>query len=278
MHDIFYFTDIHGNIQLYNKIVQWCIKQDSECTIIYGGDACDRGDFGYEIMKQLLNASRFIYLKGNHEDIFVRAARFIIRDYKGKLEKDDIERYLYTCYIKDFYSNEVKLSIINNGTKTLTNWMLDGMPEDFINKINNLYLTFSYNNIDFCHAGGDYKTFIRVANDEYFNNIVDLDDKEEILWDRNKFNLGWKTNRVCVHGHTPTIYLPSKFYNNNMSKKNIHPIKYCGKDSNEFNGYKIDMDTGAALYGRAYVLNVLTGNIYGFNETQSSPFENFKII
>lgn len=278
MHDIFYFTDIHGNIQLYNKIVQWCIKQDSECTIIYGGDACDRGDFGYEIMKQLLNASRFIYLKGNHEDIFVCAARFIIRNYKGKLEKDDIERYLYTCYIKDFYSNEVKLSIINNGTKTLTNWMLDGMPEDFINKINNLYLTFSYNNIDFCHAGGSYKTFIRVANDEYFNNIVDLDDKEEILWDRNKFNLGWKTDRICVHGHTPTIYLPSKFYNNNMSKKNIHPIKYCGKDSNEFNGYKIDMDTGAALYGRAYVLNVLTGNIYGFNETQSSPFENFKII
>lgn len=278
MHDIFYFTDIHGNIQLYNKIVQWCIKQDSECTIIYGGDACDRGDFGYEIMKQLLNASRFIYLKGNHEDIFVRAARFIIKDYKGKLEKDDIERYLYNCYIKDFYSKEVKLSIINNGTKTLTNWMLDGMSEDFINKINNLYLTFSYNNIDFCHAGGSYKTFVRVANDEYFNNIVDLDDKEEILWDRNKFNLGWETNRVCVHGHTPTIYLPSKFYNNNMSKKNIHPIKYCGKDSNEFNGYKIDMDTGAALYGRAYVLNVLTGNAYGFNEIQSSPFENFKII
>lgn len=278
MHDTFYFTDIHGNLKLYNKIVQWCIKQDSECTIIYGGDACDRGDFGYEIMRQLLKTSRFIYLKGNHEDIFVHAANFILRDYKGELEQKSIERYLHNCYIEDFYSHEVKLSIVNGGIKTLTNWMLDGMSKDFVNQINNLYLTFSYNNIDFCHAGGSYKTFIRVANDEYFNNIVDLDDKEEILWDRNKFNLGWKTDRICVHGHTPTIYLPSKFYNNNMSKKNIHPIKYCGKDSNEFNGYKIDMDTGAALYGRAYVLNVLTGNIYGFNETQSSPFENFKII
>lgn len=278
MHDIFYFTDIHGNLKLYNKIVQWCIKQDSECTIICGGDACDRGDFGYEIMRQLLKASRFIYLKGNHEDVFVHAANFILRDYKGELEQKSIERYLHDCYIENFYSNEVKLSIINGGIKTLTDWMLDGMSKDFVNQINNLYITFSYNNIDFCHAGGSYKTFVRVANDEYFNNAVDLEDQKEMLWDRNAFNLGWKNERICVHGHTPTICLPSRFYNNNMSKKNIHPIKYCGKDSKEYNGYKIDMDAGAAIYGRAYVLNVLTGHVYGFDEIQSSPFENFKIL
>ena len=42
MHDVFYFTDIHGQLDLFQTMRDWCLKQDPECMIIFGGDACDR--------------------------------------------------------------------------------------------------------------------------------------------------------------------------------------------------------------------------------------------
>lgn len=67
MHDIYFFTDIHGQKNLFDAMYDWCLRQDPECTIVYGGDACDRGNDGYEIMKKLIASPQVIYLKGNHE-------------------------------------------------------------------------------------------------------------------------------------------------------------------------------------------------------------------
>ena len=39
MHDVFYFTDVHGCYDLYRAAMNYCLEQDPECTIIYGGDA-----------------------------------------------------------------------------------------------------------------------------------------------------------------------------------------------------------------------------------------------
>ena len=50
MHDIFFFTDIHGMYDLYRAIMDFCNEQDPEAMIIFGGDACDRGKDGYKIM------------------------------------------------------------------------------------------------------------------------------------------------------------------------------------------------------------------------------------
>ena len=46
MHDVFFFTDIHGMGCLYDTIMNYCLKEDPECMIIFGGDACDRGPDG----------------------------------------------------------------------------------------------------------------------------------------------------------------------------------------------------------------------------------------
>ena len=99
MHDIFYFTDVHGCYDLYRAAIDYCFKQDPECMIVYGGDACDRGTSGYQIMKELLDNPRVVYLKGNHEDLFVRAAQFIARDYDGAINSDEIWNYLYNCEV-----------------------------------------------------------------------------------------------------------------------------------------------------------------------------------
>lgn len=247
--------------------------------IIYGGDACDRGPDGYKIMKELLANPQVIYLKGNHENMFVAAARFILNDYHGPLEKTAIENYLYSCYVKDFYSYEVKLSMYNGGLATLRDWMLDGMPNDFVSRIDKLPLTFSTDTIDFCHAGTIPKIFNRVAEDEYNGDIPDKEDAELLLWDRNMLGFGWAPNRICVYGHTPTPHLPAKYCGKDKSLSRAHPCKYVGNLNETLTGAKIAMDVGTANTNKLYVLNCLTLEAQGFvYDEKNNTVEEIEVI
>ena len=61
------FSDIHGNYKLFKKIKGF-LHQDDVCYVL--GDCADRGTKGYTIIKEVLQDGRFIYIKGNHEDLF----------------------------------------------------------------------------------------------------------------------------------------------------------------------------------------------------------------
>lgn len=273
MHDVFYFTDIHGQWRLFKAITNYCIAQDPECTIIFGGDACDRGPDGYRIMKSLLNNPQVIYLMGNHEDMFVKACDAII-GYHAK--NDDLYNQLhhYTkeqaeLILKELSINnmDVCLACGNGGFSTLLDWILDGADEEIVDNIRMLPLTCSYENIDFCHAGSIYKFFEEASKDQYENTHIHFAAEQALLWDRNSIPLGWKTGRICVHGHTPTFNLPARAYgSHDKSLAHAHPAIWGemmgGKEKR--GGKKINMDTGATFSGRAYVLNVLTMKVKGF--------------
>ena len=285
MHDIFFFTDIHGCYDLYRAAMNYCLEQDPECTIIYGGDACDRGKDGYKIMKELLAHPQVIYLQGNHEDLFVHAAWFIKRDYSGAIDEDEIWSYLYNCEIKDDGPAEVQLALYNGGYYTLHDWMMDGMPDEFVKQINELPITYTYENIDFCHAGGRYKEFQKVARDEYDGEWIDKDDFMMLVWDRNYLGHGWAPDRTCIFGHTPTPYLAAKYYGQNKSLANAHPCAYYATLNDKQPGRKIDMDTGAVASGKLYVLNILTMKAQGFydknivtNEIHVHDIEKIEVI
>lgn len=285
MHDVFYFTDVHGCYDLYRAAMNYCFEQDDTPMIIYGGDACDRGPDGYKIMKELLDNPQVVYLKGNHEDLFVHAAWFIMSDYRGKLDDDSIWTYLYDCEMNDFADKGVQLHIYNGGYTTLHDWMMDGMSKDFVDRINNLPITFTYNNIDFCHAGGRYKEFQKVARDEYDEQFIDKDDFMMLVWDRNYLGMGWAPDRTCIFGHTPTPYLAAKYYGQDKSLANVHPCAYYATLDDKWTGRKIDMDTGAVASGRLYVLNILTMKAQGFcdkdlfkNEIHNHNIEKIELI
>lgn len=277
MHDIFYFTDVHGMYDLYKAAMDYCINEDPECAIIYGGDACDRGNSGYKIMNELLNNPRVCYLKGNHEDMFVHAAIAIKQLYKSPLEEDYIFDFLYNQEINEDGDKAIHLHLYNGGYYTLYNWMMDGMPEEFIDKINKLPLTFSYENLDFCHAGGTYEAFENASRAEYFGDWVDKEDAMMLLWDRMHLSTGWAPERTCIFGHTPTVHLPSIYYGKDKSISNIHPCSYIGLFDNKFNGKKIDMDTGTFNSKKLYVLNCLTLKAQGF-ELKDNEIKKIKRI
>lgn len=287
MHDIFYFTDVHGQLDLFQSMRDWCLQQDPECMMIFGGDACDRGEFGYDIMQAILDDPQIVYIRGNHEDMFIHAAREAIKEYPEIANTPhtlaDVTEIIGKCHWFHWF----QLSLYNGGRTTLRDWILNGCSTAFINRLEQeTTLTFCVNDICFSHAGGRYATWQRVNDAEYDGDFVDMDDEKEIIWDRNYLDSNWPANKVIVFGHTPTCYLYHYANTEYISEEEMKPFAYRGADPN--GGYHIDMDTGMTFYGKGYVLNCLTMNVTGFRDPdvkkQDSKrpieigFENFKII
>lgn len=265
MHNVFYFTDVHGCWDLFYAMRAWCYKQDPECTIIFGGDACDRGDCGYTIMKAILEDPQMIYLRGNHEDFFVKSARAIYNNWDPITHKLTRQEALNIIDYMTVNDDDIYLHIANGGKETLVLWLMDGAPMYFVDQIAKLPVTFSYENIDFCHAGGLYSLFKKAATAEYNGDEPDAYNVEKLIWDRNAIEIGWEKDRICVYGHTPSFTLPSALYGKYKSESEAHPCCYTGTFAEDkWPGKKIAMDTGMVWTGRGYVLNVLTLEATGF--------------
>lgn len=277
MHDIFFFTDIHGAYPLYKAIMEYCKEQDDEAMIIFGGDAIDRGKDGYRIMKELLDNPSVAYLKGNHEDMFAKAARELKEKFSFEdTDKESIHKILNACKHFDYKYAAIQDSLYNGGLSTLTDWILDGMPMDIVERVEKLPITFVYNNIDFCHAGSTYKCFKEVNEHEHSDNEIPDWETEPLLWSRASIEIGWEPNRTCIFGHTPTPYLGDYLRNFTWSEDcEITPVIYKRNAPGQtIGGWKLDMDTGAAFTGIVYVLNVLTMRAQGFVD---NDFEKNKI-
>lgn len=277
MNKVFFFTDIHGMGNLYDAIMKHCIEQDPECIIVFGGDACDRGKDGYRIMKDLLNHPNVVYLKGNHEDMFVKAARQLKQHFPNLKTKEEIGVTLTRCKRDLDGEGSIALSLYNGGKSTLTDWILDGMPMDIVEKLNNLQLTFVYNNYDFSHSAGKYKVFQNVHNLELRGQPIPDVDSEYLLWVRSAFEEPWAPSRTAIFGHTFVEYVYADLVGEAWPKnKAIVPFTYaCGDESA---GWKFCIDTGACVTKRAFVLDVLKGQSQGFAEKNDGTIEKIEMI
>ena len=250
--------------------MKYCYEQDPEASIFFLGDAIDRGTDGYAIMKELLNNPRVIYLKGNHEDIFTKAAREIKEMFNfADRPREDVRKVLNACRRFDYKYEAIQISLCNGGMNTLLDWIMDGMPMDLVERVENLPLTFSYEDKDFCHSAGAYTTFKEVADAEYKGKKADEYCINSLMWTRTGLSLGWAPNRIAIFGHTPVPYLED--FIDGFKWKNgdeVVPYIYTRKDvfAPNMTGKKLDMDTGAVFLGRAYVLNVLTMKAQGFKD------------
>lgn len=271
-------TDIHGCRPLFDAIMNYCKEQDPEYSLIFLGDACDRGPDGYRIMKELLDNPYVVYLKGNHEDMFTMAARKI-KELFNFTDSDDtaIRKTLTACRYFDYKYADIQDSLNNGGMTTLMAWIKDGMPMEIVERIEKLPLTFSIDTYDFCHAAGIYKTFKEAANAEYDGKEVYQYTYDSLLWSRTAFEYGWEPNRTVIYGHTPVPYLLEDLHVKWDEGKNVEPYKYIGKINPVMTGAKIDMDTGAAFTGIAYVLNVLTMKAQGF-KLKDNQVEKIEVI
>lgn len=233
------FSDIHGMWNLYEQIKAHLNAEGRKA--IFLGDACDRGEHGYMIMKDMLQNDNILYIKGNHEDIFVQAARAIMKNIIEEDKKpsewcnDQCIRDL--IYSGVFYDEAVNLHLNNGGFATLYNWLADGASMTFVNAIDKLptcieLTSNSGKKYTFCHAG----TLNKEKN-----------DISSRIWSREHFFEEWKGG-ILVHGHTPCQYLVKRL--GQYSRPNIIcPVWYA-------NGTKIDMDTSCFSTNIIYIMDI----------------------
>lgn len=258
----FAFSDIHGQGKHFDKIMKFLDQQEGEIKCIFLGDACDRGPDGYEIMWKLLNDERVIYLKGNHEDMFVKACwEFIEHAEEEGCSPTELARRLDWDIRNIGYSEAINLCLWNGGQPTLNAWLRASCPLRLLRRLEQLPLQatvlisdakgWPVRYIDMCHAG--------CIEDEWEDS-----DKHALLWDRTHFSAKWdpadNIPHMLIHGHTPTEHLSQYAWDASHKECMSHkPVMYS-------DGTKMDIDTGVFYTGAISVVELDTLNITTFRE------------
>ena len=172
---VYAVSDLHGQLQLYKQIKEFLKPED---TVYFLGDAGDRGPRSFETIKAIAADPQFIYMKGNHEEMLIKA-------------------------MESFYSDcpdpwDVTLLYYNGGQGTFDEWLEEEHPEIWIPYLKKLptYLEYeSPNGFKVClsHAGFTPGT---------------AEEDRDYLWDRDhltdKYDMDTYGDTYVIFGHTPT--------------------------------------------------------------------------
>lgn len=226
---VYCVSDLHGNYNLFKQIKKILKPKD---TVYVLGDCADRGKHGWRIITEVMADPRFIYLKGNHEDMLMRC----IQSYS---KYDILERSTFYNYDPDFV-----LYKQNGGKKTFQDWefktlrnyswikILKNLPERL------LYVNKSGKKIYLTHAG-----------------FTPGSKERDYLWDRYHYYDEWPENYdnvIVVHGHTPIPYLMKELRD---KKKKAKPGAYWYA-----NDHKVCIDCGTYSTDCVTLLNLDTFN------------------
>ena len=225
---VFACSDIHGHYEIYEKI-KAMLKPD-DC-VYFLGDAGDRGPDSWKTIKAIYNDPQFIYIKGNHEDMLVKACK----DY---LEDD---------YMWDYSS--YMLSYRNGGKQTMEDWEIDPDRVGWYQRLRDLPTWDTYcangREIVLCHAG--FTPWMAEGETSY-----ELPCDEDLIWDREHYYsrtyLPMHMDDVLVvHGHTPIHHLASDIDEDWESGAFWY-----------MNGHKCCIDSGGFFSGEFVLLNLDT--------------------
>ena len=170
-------ADLHACLNAWEKMKEVIGPNDKVYVL---GDCIDRGSQPWETLKAVYNDPRVRLLKGNHEDMLIKACR----DYNG-------------------------------GYQTMMDWEIMPDREKWINYLNNLPVFDTYVNkngitILLSHAG------FSPWRDEANREQVYIPSNEKLIWDREHTYDDWdkdemNDNVLIVHGHNPSQFI-ADFY------------------------------------------------------------------
>lgn len=231
MNKTYAVSDIHGMKPLWDQIMKYLDPND---TLYCLGDCADRGNDGWEIIKDAIADKRVIYLKGNHENMLLETMKDYLKD----------EGFYY----------DYALLCNNGGAKTFEDWQIGeranpkwyhelaklSLQETYMNKNNQIILL--------SHAGytfGDRPNFY------------------DLIWSREHFYDPWPEGSLadrtfCIHGHTPFLLMPNydpyiavgKSYKD-FDLENMNHFWYC-------DGHKCDIDNGSFATGKTCLIDLDT--------------------
>lgn len=230
---VYAISDIHGRYDLFEMLKQ-TLQADDICYVI--GDCADRGPDGWKIIKEVYEDPRFIYLKGNHEDMLVEA----MKDYL-RYPEDEKEPFFD-------YSHSYRLCRHNGGGSTFRDWVHEKWNRNsWVQKLDKLPLKLIYINkkgqkVILTHAGYTPHLNQKLTNEDY-------------LWDRYHFNCKWDEDfidTIIVHGHTPVPYMDEymfRMYGDVDLDCNVKPGAFWYSKDSCGRKHKVNIDSGAFFTG-----------------------------
>ena len=226
---VYVCADLHGHLQIYKKIKAMLKPEDKVFCL---GDCGDRGPDSWATIKAVYTDPQFIYLKGNHEDMLVKACKdYLMDDYM----------WGYASY---------SLSCHNGGRETLEGWEWDPNREEWFRRLRDLPTWETYENPDgqvfvLCHAG--FTPWFKDGTTE-----CEIPVDEDLLWDREHIYSRTYLPKhmddvIVVHGHTPNHYMSTDL----DMPWDSGAFWYC-------NNHKVCIDSGGFFSGEWVLLNLDT--------------------
>lgn len=220
---VYAVADLHGQLELWKQIQDF-LEEDDVIYVI--GDCGDRGPEPWETIKAVAADHRAIYIKGNHEDMLVKA-------------------------MEEWYdlwdTHNTQLLYYNGGQGTLEGWIEDGAKVDWINYLKRLPNIITYTNKD------NFEMILSHAG--FTPNGDKIPTEKQILWDREHFNKKWtgKENQIIVHGHTNIVFIMSKLNKDvtDMHVEDIGAFWYC-------DNHKVGIDCGSYITNTTVLLDLDT--------------------
>lgn len=211
-------SDIHGELQLFEELLQVSQYNPKNDQLILLGDYIDRGPQSKEVLEKViqLKENGAIVLKGNHEDMMVKSLVLgeerAWRNWTGRNGGDKtLESY-------GFVASEF---IVNEEDSFVKPELHSDLLDKHLEFIQNLDYYVEWEDTIFVHAG------------VHPEKKIEETDPYELIWIRDVFHNGYAGEKTVIFGHTPS--------------KNLH------KDENNHSIYigenKIIGIDGAAVYG-----------------------------
>lgn len=229
---VFALSDLHGHYKIYEKVKAMLQPND---YVYFLGDAGDRNctnpEENWKCIKAIYNDPQFIFIKGNHEDMLVKACQ----DY---LEDD---------YMWDYKS--YSLCYRNGGKDTMEDWERDSDREAWVRRLRDLPTWDTYcangREIVLCHAG--FTPWMEEGETSYR-----VPEDEDLIWDREHYYTktylpAYMDDVIIVHGHTPIHHLASDI----DEQWESGAFWYC-------NNHKVCIDSGGFFSGEWVLLNLDT--------------------
>ena len=258
MGKVYASSDWHGCWNVAKQVFDFLQPDD---TLIFIGDAIDRGPDGYKIMKELLSDKRVIYIKGNHEEMM---ANYI------------------NSFIEGYYNS---LWFLNGGSQTweAIEFFPDSILRDIAIKLYKLPEKYIYkspkgHSVILEHAGYSPFDLPHRSHDPFWDREHFYDNWDRGFYDKED-DLKPETTYL-VHGHTPVQYLEFHYGYKDQPQKTKEMIEYgqqwdkyyncdwCPEVIHYCGGHKFDIDMCTIASGRIALLDLDTFETIYFDDEE----------